>query len=191
MRILFVTHPEVVIDPAVPLPDWPLSPLGRERMEAFCGRPELASVGRIVCSDERKARDGAAIVGARLGLSVEADARLGENDRSATGYVAPPRFWEIVERFFAKPDVSVEGWERARDAQARIVGAVRDIASSASGHDDICLVSHGGVGTLLLCDLLNEPISMRRGQPVSGGGCFFVFDAARWALEEGWRDISA
>lgn len=149
MRILFVTHPEVVIDPAIPVPDWPLSPRGRERMERFCSRPELGSVGRIVSSDERKARDGAEIVGAKLGLSVETDARLAENDRSATGYVAPPRFWEIVERFFAEPDVSVEGWERARDAQTRIVGAVRDIASSASGEEDICVVSHGGVGTLL------------------------------------------
>ncbi len=34
-QILFVTHPEVVIDPAVPVPRWPLSAKGRARMEAL------------------------------------------------------------------------------------------------------------------------------------------------------------
>ena len=41
-------------------------------------------------------------------------------DRSATGYVAPPRFWEIVDAFFGQPDTSILGWETARAAQARI-----------------------------------------------------------------------
>ena len=29
--ILFITHPEVVIDPKVPVPEWPLSEQGRTR----------------------------------------------------------------------------------------------------------------------------------------------------------------
>ncbi|KMO22632.1 histidine phosphatase family protein [Methylobacterium platani] len=190
MRVLFVTHPEVTIDPAVPVPDWGLSPRGRERMAAFCARPEATRIGHVFVSDERKARDGADMLHERYGCPVTIEARLGENDRSATGYVAPPRFWEIVERFFAEPEKSVLGWERAVDAQARIKAAVQDcIAAQGDKPGDLCVVSHGGVGTLLLCDLLGDRISRNHGQPVAGGGCFFVFEGATWTLEHGWRDI--
>ncbi|QRE77618.1 histidine phosphatase family protein [Methylobacterium aquaticum] len=190
MRVLLVTHPEVTIDPAVPVPDWGLSARGRERMAAFCARPEAASIGHVFVSSERKARDGADMLHERHGCPVTIDPRLGENDRSATGYVAPPRFWEIVDRFFAEPETSVLGWERAVDAQARIKAAVRDcIAAHGDRVGDVCIVSHGGVGTLLLCDLLGAPISRDRDQPVAGGGCFFAFDGSAWVLEHGWRDI--
>ena len=111
MKVCSVTHPEVVIDPAVPVPEWGLSARGRERMTAFCVRPELANVSHVHVSDERKARDGAEILRDRHGFPITVDHRLGENDRSATGYIAPPRFWEIVDRFFAEPQSSVLGWE--------------------------------------------------------------------------------
>ena len=52
----------------------------------------------IYASTEQKAMDGAAIVAERLGLSYGRDEALGENDRSSTGYIAPPEFWEVVAR---------------------------------------------------------------------------------------------
>ncbi len=68
---------------------------------------------------------------------------------------------------FARPSESVRGWERAVDAQARIVRAVNRILD-AREHGDIAIVAHGGVGTLLLCHLLKEPISRGRDQPLAG-----------------------
>ena len=118
-RIFYISHPEVVIDPEVPVPDWGLSPLGRVRMARFAQGPELKNVTSIWSSAERKAVDGALILGAALSLNPQAHEDLGENDRSSTGYVAPPRFWDLVEAFFASPDESMEGWETARAAQAR------------------------------------------------------------------------
>src|SRR4028119_275779 len=126
--LIFVTHPEVVIDPLVPVPEWPLSAVGRGRMERFAGSLAGRGVTAVYASAERKAMDGAAIVAERLGLSYSTDACLGENDRSATGYIAPPEFWQVVEEFFARPQESVRGWERAVDAQARVVEAVGRIA---------------------------------------------------------------
>lgn len=165
-------------------------------MEAFCTRPELSSVTRVCSSDERKALDGAEILSGRLGLPMSIDPRLGENDRSATGYVAPPRFWTIVDQFFAEPETSVLGWEQAIDAQARIKAAVRDCISAHreasrnnSATRDLLIVSHGGVGTLLLCDLLRQPIGRNHGQPIAGGGCYFAFDGGTQTLEHGWRNI--
>jgi broad specificity phosphatase PhoE len=186
--LLFVTHPEVVIDPAVPVPDWPLSELGRRRMERFARSPLLRDVALVVSSEERKARDGAAILAASLGVPTAVDPELGENDRSATGYIAPPEFWEVVDAFFAQPQVSTRGWERAVDAQSRIVLAVRRAAESAV-EGDVAVVSHGGVGALLLAQLSGARIGRDLDQPHGGGGCYCVVERESFALLQGWRVI--
>ena len=187
--VFFVTHPEVVIDPAVPVPDWGLSPRGRERIAAFCSRPLLDGVTDVFCSGERKAVDCAEALRTHRGLPFTVEAGLGENDRSSTGYIAPPRFWEIVAAFFADPERSVFGWETAANAQRRIGNAVRRCLADRAGRGDAVVVSHGGVGTLLLCELLGEQISLARGQPIAGGGCFFAFEAETLRALHGWRDI--
>ena len=33
--VFFITHPDVMIDPAVPVPDWPLNLRGRSRTQAL------------------------------------------------------------------------------------------------------------------------------------------------------------
>jgi len=65
----FITHPEVVIDPAVPVPDWPLSAEGVRRMALALDRPWMGNLGAIFSSAERKAADAARIVAERFGLS--------------------------------------------------------------------------------------------------------------------------
>jgi broad specificity phosphatase PhoE len=188
--VVFITHPEVVIDPSVPVPQWPLSERGRERMQAFSENPILRGVGAIWSSGERKAMDGAEILAARLGLPYAVDEELGENDRSSTGYIAPPEFWEVVDAFFARPDESVRGWERAADAQARIVRSVKRIAASPPA-GDIAIVAHGGVGTLLIARLQGVRTARDCAQPHGGGGCFFLIDRDRFALVQGWSVIEA
>jgi broad specificity phosphatase PhoE len=93
---------------------------------------------------------------------------MGENDRSATGFLPPSEFEATADRFFAEPDWSVRGWETARAAQARIVAAVRTALLDISG--DALFVEHGGVGTLLYCALRRVEIDRRydQGPPISG-----------------------
>jgi len=188
-HVIFLTHPEVVIDPAVPVPEWPLSDRGRRRMiwfgEAMSGRPVTA----VWSSDERKALDGAEILAARLKVPHRIDARLGENDRSSTGYVAPPEFWEIVEAFFDRADESVRGWETARAAQARIVGAIEHLISAEPATGDIVIVSHGGVGRLLSAHLQAVSIGDEDLPPHPGGGCWMEFDRVGLRITCGWRSI--
>ena len=188
-RILFVTHPEVVIDPAVPVPRWPLSALGLARMEAFAGRLAGQAVTGVWSSDEQKAQDGALVLSRRLSAPHNIEARLGENDRSATGYLAPPEFWEVVDAFFSHPDQSVRGWETARDAQARIVAGVGRVAAEA-GPGLTVVVSHGGVGRLLMAHLLGVPIGQEPQPGNPAGGCYIVFEQDRLRLlSPDWRDI--
>lgn len=188
MKAIFLTHAEVVIDPDVPVPDWPLNDLGRAQHARFAGDPALQQVGTIFCSDERKARDGAEITGAALGLEPRIRAALGENDRSATGYLPGPEFEAVADQFFAHPDDSIRGWERAVDAQARIVSAVRAALAEPRPEGDVLFVAHGGVATLLRCHLAGIPISRDHDQ-TGGGGNWYAFAPQMTTAPTEWRAI--
>ena len=211
----FITHPDVVIDPLVPVPRWPLSERGRERMRRGLRQPWVADLGAIYCSTEQKSIEAAQILALHRGLDMVQVHALGENDRSATGFRPPPEFEQLANRFFAEPTRSVEGWETAADAQARIVDAVAGIASdhalrvqpnqpeaAVAGSvkpaqpirrrpDAVAIVSHGAVGTLLYCHLAGEPINRRRDQPANGGGNFFAFSLSPPRAHGWWQAIDA
>jgi len=178
--VLFLTHAEVVIDPAVPIGRWGLNDVGRARHQAFAESAAVANVTSVWSSDEQKALDGAAPVAAARHVPHEVRAELGENDRSDTGYLPADEFWAVVAAFFAQPEHSVRGWERAVDAQARIVAAVTEVAAEAP-EGDVLIVSHGGVATLLRCHLLGTKIDQAEGGPHPGGGNLFAFDRAMTA----------
>jgi broad specificity phosphatase PhoE len=185
--VFFVTHPEVRVDPAVPVPLWGLSDAGRSRMTEFSGKPELAGISAIWSSAETKAVEAARILADRLGVEAGVEERLHENDRSATGFLPPPEFERMADAFFARPEESVRGWERAVDAQARVAAAV-DSVLDRSGRGEVAIVAHGGVGTLLLCRLLGEPIDRRRDQPFQGH--VFAFDRDSRAVLHPWSSIA-
>lgn len=50
----FITHPEVLIDPSVPVPDWPLSPEGFRRMAVALEQPWMEGLSSVFSSAERK-----------------------------------------------------------------------------------------------------------------------------------------
>jgi broad specificity phosphatase PhoE len=158
-------------------------------MERFAGLLAGRDVSAIHASTERKAMDGAAIVAERLGLSYETGEDLGENDRSATGFIAPPEFWDVVREFFGRPHESIRGWERAVDAQTRIVNAVDRILREDETTGDIVVVSHGAVGCLLTAHLQKAEIGKESRPQHPGGGCFIVIDRNSFTLTQDWRAI--
>ncbi|SDE98434.1 Broad specificity phosphatase PhoE [Blastococcus fimeti] len=181
-----MTHAEVAVDPSVPVPDWGLSPAGRSRLAHLVELPWVHDLTGVVSSTERKAVETAEVLANAAGVPLTTDEALGENDRSATGYLPPEEFEAVADAFFARPGESVRGWERAVDAQHRIVTAVDRVAAAAEG--DVAVVAHGGVGALLLCSLLGVPIDRRYDQP--GQGSWFGFDAATRRVAHGWRRIT-
>ena len=185
--VRYLSHPQVHIDAEVPVPEWGLNPIGRKRAERFAEWTALVATKTIVSSGERKALDTAECVARTLGVPVTVRKRMHENDRSATGFLAPERFEQVVDQFFAQPDKSVHGWERAADAQARIVGEMLTVLDEASAGDILC-VGHGGVGTLLYCYLADTPISRRHDQP-AGGGNVVAFDRTTREILHGWTPI--
>ena len=187
--VFFITHPEVVIDRNMPVPAWPLSEVGQARMRAALGRPWLRGIRSIYASTERKAVDAASIMAGGLGLEFATLATLGENDRSATGYLPRDEFEAVADQFFARPLQSVRGWERAVDAQRRIVGATEAVLAVAPNTGDIAIMAHGAVGALLMCALESVPISREHDQPAGGGGHYFAFDRFTRLLRHGWLAI--
>lgn len=188
-QVLYLSHPQVAIDPSAPVQNWPLSDLGRARTERFAVSPRLARVTAIYSSAERKAVDTGTILAERLGVPLTIVEAMHENDRSATGYLPPERFEAVADRFFAEPENSVLGWERALDAQARIVASVGRILHRDSTSGDILLTGHGGVGALLLAHLLGESISRQFDQPATGGGNVFAFRRADLCLVHRWQEM--
>ena len=186
MTFYFITHPNVVVSRDVPVPRWPLSELGRQRMRAGLRQPWVKDIKAIYCSTEQKAIDGAQILASHLSLPFHQIEELGENGRSATGFLPPDEFERVADQFFASPATSARGWERALDAQARIVRAVERIPASDG---PTAIVSHGAVGTLLYCHLAGEPIARRWDQPPNGGGNFFSFSLSPPRAHTWWRAI--
>ncbi|KRB32146.1 MULTISPECIES: histidine phosphatase family protein [Mesorhizobium] len=185
--LYYVTHPQVQVDATVPVPEWGLSDVGRARAVAMLDQPWVGSIRRIVSSAERKAIETAEILASHVGLAVDVRERTHENDRSATGFLPPLEFEAVADEFFANPRKSVRGWERAMDAQHRIVSEVRAVLGT---HDagDIAIVGHGGVGTLLLLSLGGREISRDADQP-AGGGNYFAYDIGVRHVIHGWRPI--
>lgn len=187
LLLRYLTHPEVEIDPAVPVPQWRLSEVGRSRVQTLADTGWLTGTTRLISSEERKAVETAEILAEPLGLPVEKHTEMGENDRSATGYVPPERFRKLADRFFAHPYQQVEGWESAADAQARIVRTFEEVLHiPPEGH--VLIVGHGGVGTLLFCHLAGLPISAAHDQP-EGGGCYFTMALDDRRVLHPWRRI--
>ncbi|MTI44638.1 broad specificity phosphatase PhoE [Roseibium hamelinense] len=171
---IYLTHPEVNIDEAVPVPEWGLSEVGRERAAKFLDLPFARDIKRVISSAEKKAVDTAHAIADPLKIPVLTLQPLHENDRSATGYLPPEEFDKVADEFFSDPYTSVRGWERAFDAQMRIVSGVQAALVRIPPDTPILFAGHGGVGTLLMCHLMNTPISREHDQKRAGS--WFQFD---------------
>ena len=185
--VRYITHAQVRIEPAISVPGWSLSAVGRARTEALAATDRLLGTTQIISSGERKAIETAEIIAAKLNVDIELREAMHENDRSATGFLVPDEFESVANQFFARPQLSVRGWERAIDAQARIVREVEHVlARQRAG--DVLFIGHGAVGTLLLCHYSGLAIDRVHDQPAGGGNCFaFTKDYRR--VRHPWRSF--
>ncbi|MCX5494885.1 phosphoglycerate mutase family protein [Kaistia dalseonensis] len=186
--VLYLSHPQVAIDPAIPVPEWGLSPVGRARTEAFGATAIMRRVDRVVTSTETKAIETGALLAGTIGLAIDIRPDLHENDRSATGFLPPDQFEAMANRFFAEPAASIGGWERAIDAQARIHRAVTVALDEAPARELTLFVGHGGVGTLLMSRWGGFAIDRKHDQP-AGGGNWFAYDTASSRLISSWQPM--
>ena len=186
-HIRYLTHPQVKIDPAIPVPSWGLSEVGRTRTQALANTELFAGTTQIICSGERKAIETAEVIAGKLNVTVEVREAMHENDRSATGFLQPDEFETVANQFFAHPSVSIRGWERAIDAQLRIVREV-ELVLARNRPGDVLFVGHGAVGTLLFCHYSGFAIDRAHDQPAGGGHYFAFIKDGRHVLHP-WRPM--
>jgi broad specificity phosphatase PhoE len=182
----YLTHPQVHIDPKIPIPSWELSDLGRSRVDSLAQSGWLGGTKHIIASIEAKATQTGKILATSLGIGVSVRPGMHENDRSATGFLQPKEFEATANQFFEHPTKSVRGWETAVRAQVRIVTAVEAALSDIHGDGDVLFVGHGAVGTLLYCHYARLAISRKHDQPTGGGSYFSVRLKGREVLHS-WR----
>lgn len=183
--VRYLTHPQVNIDPATPVPSWGLSIAGQRRVEKLVSAGWLKGTTQIVSSAERKALETAEPIAVALGVQIEIREAMHENDRTATGFLPPREFEGVANEFFAEPTRSARGWERAVDAQARIVRESELVLSRLQqGH--VLFVGHGAVGTLMFCYYADLSISRVHDQPPGGGHYFSLVKETRRVLHP-WR----
>ncbi len=186
--VRYLSHPQVLVDPAKPVPEWSLNELGKSRVEALARSVALIGTQLIISSAETKAIETASPLAEALSCCLEIREKMHENDRSATGFLPPDEFEAVADQFFAHPDRSVLGWETAQSAQSRIVREVRKcLREHADG--DVLFVGHGGVGTLLYCHLSGYPVSRDYDQGPGGGGCFFEFSGMQSKPKSRWQPL--
>ena len=167
------------------IPDPVLTPTGREQASQAARRLAERGITRLVTSPYKRTIETAEIIAKAVGAEVQVRQGMHENDRSATGYLPAEAFERTADQFFARPFESVDGWERAIDAQKRIVDEM-DSVLQADDTCDVLVIGHGGVGTLLLCHLAGLDIDRRHDQP-AGGGHFFTVARPSLRLLHTWR----
>lgn len=153
-RLFLIRHAPVELDLAVPSERWTLSAEGRELAERLAALPILADLQAVWSSPEPKAQATAQPLVHRHGTAFLIHPHLSELQRGPTNLPDHEAYEAAVRQTFANPATSSGGWERACDAQRRIITGVNEIAAQASG--PVAIVSHGLVLSLLVAHLRGE-----------------------------------
>lgn len=169
-RILYLSHPEVGIDPQTPVPEWKISDQGRRRLVAACARGWPGRGWRIIASPETKAQQTAELLANRFALPLHTHPDMHEVDRSATGYLPHDQHEAMANALFTHPDLGPSGWESATAASTRITKAFQEVLAEVS--DNLLFVGHGAVGSFLWCALTKTPITRAADQ--RRGGSFWT-----------------
>ncbi len=130
---------------------WPLSERGEEQVKLLAAQPFWSEVKAIITSDEPKAIATVKDVAFERGIALFTRDCLRELKRTHEWI---DDYDERVRDVFAQPAVSRGGWERATDAQARILSCVEALMQQYDPQA-FGVVSHGMVLALLLASLNN------------------------------------
>lgn len=180
----FVTHPEVIIDPSLPISLWDYSERGAARLEKILKKIWIKSVDAIYSSNEPRATKAAQTIADQLGYRLHVLEELGDVDRSSTGFVPQEEFTKLMEEFYAHPDTSVRGWEKATDAQTRVHNGIRKILTLSPTANHIALVSHTILANLLMCTMRNIAIAQLEDVPQT-----FSFEVEPDGKSQNWISL--
>ncbi len=167
--------------------DLPLNERGWEQMREGFPRLPPERWAAVYSSDLLRARETAAWLAMKLGLSPRVAASLRERNMGEWEGLTPeearaawPDLYPRVEAdpFRERPP----GGESFADLLARVAAALRRIAGFHPG-EAVLVVTHGGILKWLLCALLEVDLRQREGLGLENGvQVLFEVDDDRWTL---------
>jgi broad specificity phosphatase PhoE len=140
--LVLIRHSTPVVDSKVPASAWGLGLDGERAAHELSDQLAAFRPAAIHTSPERKARETAAIIAARLGTSIIQDEALEEHRRSSVGFLPQPEFEDGICRMLRSPGELVLGEEPADAVFVRFQDALGR-ARRASANSDLIVVSHG------------------------------------------------
>lgn len=185
MKLYFITHPAVNIDPSIAANKWSISEEGWRQVRNLSNQPFWKEVDAIFASTEQKANKAAEFWSKKFNIPLEIVDGIQEIDRSSTGFLPEDEFVKIVNEFYTNPDEKVRGWESANECLDRMVKAIDKIIAGNNGKN-IALVSHGAVGNLYTCHIQGIKPSRLKGQTKIGS--WFVLDLSARKIISVWRE---
>lgn len=174
--------------------DSSLTVLGLAQAGALARRLVSEPSGALYSSDLGRARKTAEIIAAKTGQNIRFDARLRERHLGIFQGLSKP---EIKQNFpeerrlfkTAGPAYVVPGGESARQAAARMLECLGEVASQHAG-ETVVVIAHGGTVTALLTHTLGLPLDApRRFERPNASWNVFSCNAGQWLLET-WGDVS-
>ena len=149
--LYLIRHVPVVVERGVPAPEWRLSEEGRRLARRLAGARAWRTLAAVASSPEQKALETAAPVAETAGVPLAVEADLREVERPGSSVLGRDEYVALVERFFAHPGASVDGWEPADRAAARFDRCVSRLLADSHGH--LAVVAHGLVMSLYVARL--------------------------------------
>jgi 2,3-bisphosphoglycerate-dependent phosphoglycerate mutase len=136
-----------------------LTPAGREQAEQAAGQLVLAAPGAvvIVASDLARTAETAAIIAGRLGLPLEFDAGLREQDLGQLeGSTAVSSDGDVLGQFWDDPYRLPPGGESVAAMYDRVHRTLRRLAAARPGAE-LIVVTHGGPVRVAMAASLPPP----------------------------------
>lgn len=170
-KIYYITHPLAKIEPDKPNTEWSLLEDSEEELERLSVMDFWKDIDLVFSSPEKKALQTAEYIKEHNNINYDVSDDLNEVRRESYQFVELQKYLKQVEDFYLHPEDSCNGWEKAVDAQKRLINFLDKIMVEDK---DIAVISHGIIGTLLACYLKKVDPTFNEDPKVSG--CMMVVD---------------
>jgi broad specificity phosphatase PhoE len=173
----------------VPSSEWQLSEQGFLLASHLALLPIFGAVSAVYTSPELKAVATGQPLGTRFAVPLIEHPGLSELKRGQTNIAGREAYERMVRIAFGRPHESVSGWERATDAQQRIIATVEQLAAQHVA--PFAVVSHGLVLSLLMAHF-NGSVTVDyhawRAIPLPA---LAAIDTATWQVLTPFMDVAA
>jgi len=149
-KLIFVTHPSVIVDPNKHPDEWQLSDEGLKEVERLLQKEFWREIKKIYSSTALKAFSVAKLAAQKYNINIQKVNELNEINRDSTGFLSQEKYNSAIEDFYIHPSDSYKGWETAYEATERIKKCIDDIFADQPD-ELIVIVGHGIIGSCLSC----------------------------------------